>query len=106
VWPCRGGSDTGMKRGRRSAVATFIAGGGEEGGGPVWFVPRRGRGGGGSQPDRQVAGVRQQLSRSARGWRACERRRMGERRGLTGGPCYSPRQHGVKQFRTFSNLNG
>jgi hypothetical protein len=49
AWPCSGGSDAGAKTGRWSAAAAFIAGGGEEGGGrvgPVWLVPRRGRGGG------------------------------------------------------------
>jgi hypothetical protein len=39
--------------------------------------------------------------------RACGRHRTGERRGLTGGPHYSPGQHGqrgVKLFKLFSNL--
>jgi hypothetical protein len=40
--------------------------------------------------------------------RACGRHKTGERRGLTGGPHYSPGQHGqcgVKLFKLFSNLN-
>jgi hypothetical protein len=35
-----------VTRGRWSAAVTFIASGGEEGGGSVWRMPRGGRGGG------------------------------------------------------------